>query len=95
MYHFRRRGSTRLTGSSLDLPLPRISLVRGSPFSEPPFFALVATKGKTPPLHFPIILAQKKMADMMTEIGLGLQGCLRVGRLRDEMGYIAPGYGNT
>ena len=29
-------------------------------------------------------LVQKKLADMMTEITLGLQGCLRVGRLIDE-----------
>ncbi|MCH2547646.1 MAG: acyl-CoA dehydrogenase [Alphaproteobacteria bacterium] len=29
-------------------------------------------------------LIQKKMADMLTEISLGLQGCLRVGRLIDE-----------
>ena len=29
-------------------------------------------------------LIQKKLADMMTEITLGLQGCLRVGRLLDE-----------
>ena len=29
-------------------------------------------------------LVQKKLADMMTEIGLGLQGALRVGRLFDE-----------
>jgi glutaryl-CoA dehydrogenase len=29
-------------------------------------------------------LIQKKLADMMTEISLGLQGCLRLGRLFDE-----------
>lgn len=29
-------------------------------------------------------LIQKKMADMVTEISLGLQGCLQVGRLLDE-----------
>ncbi|WP_425070202.1 acyl-CoA dehydrogenase [Sagittula sp. S175] len=29
-------------------------------------------------------LFQKKLADMMTEISLGLQGCLRLGRLMDE-----------
>ncbi len=29
-------------------------------------------------------LFQKKLADMQTEISLGLQGCLRVGRLMDE-----------
>ncbi|PHQ69177.1 MAG: acyl-CoA dehydrogenase [Sneathiella sp.] len=34
-------------------------------------------------------LIQKKLADMQTEITLGLQGCLRVGRLRDE-GRAAP-----
>ena len=27
---------------------------------------------------------QKKLADMQTEISLGLQGCLRIGRLLDE-----------
>lgn len=34
-------------------------------------------------------LFQKKLADMQTEITLGLQGCLRVGRLFDE-GQMAP-----
>jgi glutaryl-CoA dehydrogenase len=34
-------------------------------------------------------LMQKKLADMQTEIALGLQGALRVGRLFDE-GKIAP-----
>ncbi|XP_035440206.2 glutaryl-CoA dehydrogenase, mitochondrial [Spodoptera frugiperda] len=34
-------------------------------------------------------IIQKKMADMMTEIALGFQGCLRVGRLKDE-GKAAP-----
>ena len=29
-------------------------------------------------------LPQKKMADMLTEISLGLQACLQVGRLKDE-----------
>ena len=29
-------------------------------------------------------LIQKKLADMQTEIALGLQGCLRIGRLMDE-----------
>jgi glutaryl-CoA dehydrogenase len=29
-------------------------------------------------------LIQKKLADMLTEISLGLQGCLRLGRLKDE-----------
>ena len=29
-------------------------------------------------------LIQKKFADMLTEITLGLQACLRVGRLIDE-----------
>src|SRR6185369_11424059 len=32
---------------------------------------------------------QKKLADMQTEITLGLQGCLRLGRLKDE-GRAAP-----
>ena len=31
-------------------------------------------------------LIQKKLADMMTEIALGLQGALRLGRLFDEGG---------
>jgi glutaryl-CoA dehydrogenase len=31
-------------------------------------------------------LIQKKLADMLTEIALGLQGCLRLGRLKDERG---------
>jgi glutaryl-CoA dehydrogenase len=34
-------------------------------------------------------LVQKKLADMQTEITLGLQGCLRLGRLKDE-GRAAP-----
>ncbi|MCL4761807.1 MAG: acyl-CoA dehydrogenase family protein, partial [Burkholderiales bacterium] len=34
-------------------------------------------------------LIQKKLADMMTEITLGLQGCLRLGRMKDE-GKAAP-----
>jgi len=34
-------------------------------------------------------LIQKKLADMQTEIALGLQGCLRLGRLMDE-GRAAP-----
>ncbi|PZO78095.1 MAG: acyl-CoA dehydrogenase [Mesorhizobium amorphae] len=29
-------------------------------------------------------LIQKKLADMLTEIALGMQGCLRLGRLKDE-----------
>ncbi len=34
-------------------------------------------------------LIQKKLADMMTDITLGLQGCLRLGRMKDE-GTAAP-----
>jgi glutaryl-CoA dehydrogenase len=34
-------------------------------------------------------LVQKKLADMQTEIALGLQGCLRLGRMKDE-GVAAP-----
>jgi glutaryl-CoA dehydrogenase len=34
-------------------------------------------------------LVQKKLADMQTEITLGLQGCLRLGRLKDQ-GEAAP-----
>ncbi|MGE5639214.1 MAG: acyl-CoA dehydrogenase [Clostridia bacterium] len=34
-------------------------------------------------------LVQKKLADMLTEISLGLQGCLRLGRMKDE-GSAAP-----
>jgi glutaryl-CoA dehydrogenase len=34
-------------------------------------------------------LIQKKLADMQTEIALGLQGCLRLGRMRDA-GMAAP-----
>ena len=29
-------------------------------------------------------LIQKKMADMLTEISLGLQSCIQVGRLKDQ-----------
>jgi glutaryl-CoA dehydrogenase len=34
-------------------------------------------------------LIQRKLADMQTEIALGLQGCLRLGRMKDE-GMAAP-----
>ncbi|MFO1412498.1 MAG: acyl-CoA dehydrogenase [Burkholderiales bacterium] len=34
-------------------------------------------------------LVQKKLADMQTEIALGLQGCLRLGRMKDD-GLAAP-----
>ena len=34
-------------------------------------------------------LIQKKLADMQTEIALGVQGCLRLGRMKDE-GIAAP-----
>ena len=34
-------------------------------------------------------LIQKKLADMQTEIALGLQGCLRLGRMKDE-GVASP-----
>jgi glutaryl-CoA dehydrogenase len=34
-------------------------------------------------------LVQRKLADMQTEIALGLQGCLRLGRLKDK-GLAAP-----
>ncbi|MGS2724349.1 acyl-CoA dehydrogenase [Porticoccus sp. GXU_MW_L64] len=34
-------------------------------------------------------IIQKKLADMQTEIGLGLQGCLQAGRLKDQ-GKLAP-----
>ena len=34
-------------------------------------------------------LIQKKLADMMVEINIGLQACLRLGRLKDE-GKLAP-----
>lgn len=29
-------------------------------------------------------LVQKKLADMMCDVAIGLQACLRVGRLKDE-----------
>jgi len=31
---------------------------------------------------------QKKMADMMTEIAIGLQACIQVGRLKDQNMYL-------
>lgn len=34
-------------------------------------------------------LIQKKLSDMVSEIALGLQGCLRLGRMKDE-GEVAP-----
>lgn len=33
---------------------------------------------------------QKKLADMVTEIALGLQACLRLGRLKDEGRWVLP-----
>ncbi|NXL40563.1 GCDH protein, partial [Glaucidium brasilianum] len=35
-------------------------------------------------------LVQKKLADMVTEIALGLQACLRLGRLKDEGRWVLP-----
>eukprot|EP00042_Codosiga_hollandica_P054528 m.739988 g.739988 ORF g.739988 m.739988 type:complete len:419 (+) comp58922_c0_seq2:9-1265(+) len=35
-------------------------------------------------------LIQKKLADMSTDIALGLQGCLQVGRTRDSLGNFIP-----
>merc|ERR1712146_230361 len=35
-------------------------------------------------------LVQLKMADMLTEISIALQSCLRVGRLKDETGEFVP-----
>eukprot|EP00056_Hartaetosiga_gracilis_P000677 m.39682 g.39682 ORF g.39682 m.39682 type:complete len:254 (+) comp10302_c0_seq1:630-1391(+) len=35
-------------------------------------------------------IPQLKMANMLTEIAIGLQACLRVGRLKDETGEFAP-----
>ena len=37
-------------------------------------------------------LMQKKMADMLTEITLGLQSCLQLGRLIDEKKSVTPFY---
>lgn len=34
-------------------------------------------------------LIQKKFADMITEIGLGLNGCVQAGRLKDEKKYFS------
>jgi len=45
-------------------------------------YALNRTQFDRPLASFQLI--QKKFADMLTEITLGLQGCLRVGRLKDE-----------
>lgn len=33
-------------------------------------------------------LIQKKLADMLTEITIGLQACLQLGRLKDENKYV-------
>lgn len=33
-------------------------------------------------------LIQKKLADMLTEITIGLQACLQLGRLKDEDKYL-------
>lgn len=33
-------------------------------------------------------IIQKKLADMVTEIGLGLNGCLQAGRLKDKKKYL-------
>ncbi|KAM4880223.1 glutaryl-CoA dehydrogenase isoform 2-T3 [Sylvia borin] len=40
-------------------------------------------------------LVQKKLADMMTEIALGLHACLRLGRLKDEGRWVAPSPGGS
>ena len=39
-------------------------------------------------------LIQKKFADALTEISLGLQACLRVGRLKDENRYLHTSHSN-
>ena len=36
---------------------------------------------------------QKKMADMLTEITIGLQACLQLGRLIDDKKYVGAGRG--
>lgn len=33
-------------------------------------------------------MIQKKFADMLTEISIGLQACIQVGRLKDEGRYV-------
>lgn len=40
-------------------------------------------------------LIQKKFADALTEISIGLQACLRVGRLKDENRYLHPSYSSS
>lgn len=48
-----------------------------------------ARLGTPPRLQFGVPLAknqliQKKLADMLTEVTLGLHACLRLGRLKDQ-----------
>ncbi len=62
-------------GGGRGLLVPRASLWHGPQAVQPP---LAATQ-----------LFQKKLADMQTEIALGLQASLRVGRLMDQ-GRFAP-----
>ena len=38
-------------------------------------------------------LIQKKLADMQTEITMALQGCLRLGRMKDEGNGISDEFG--
>jgi glutaryl-CoA dehydrogenase len=44
-----------------------------------------SSAGRSPRISW----CRKKLADMQTEIALGLQGCLRLGRMKDE-GKAAP-----
>ncbi len=61
-----------------------------APHPAPPHAPLTthpAASGHTSPAVRPLAanqLIQKKLADMQTEIALGLQGCLRLGRMKDE-----------
>ena len=54
----------------------RVLLARGAPIHARP-------QAVRPPLAANQLI-QKKLADMQTEIALGLQGCLRLGRMKDE-----------
>lgn len=72
-------------------PEPHWDLGVGVGCRPPPRFPVTwpARLGTPPRLQFGVPLAknqliQKKLADMLTEVTLGLHACLRLGRLKDQ-----------
>lgn len=65
-----------------------VSLFRFDLYKHPKFHVFIFTR-----IQFGVPLArnqliQKKMADMLTEITLGLHSCLQLGRLIDQKKYV-------